>query len=287
MKFPSAAAMIGIGLLVSLPVSADCPFDHLQIGCNRDGIGGTADDKQIFVDCTQKYRHSDPDNSGDPTWLNWFYPMYYNERYDRYQISEPGFDTITEDRDRSLAGVPDVDYRIMIECVSLAPGFVAKNTALGITLEQTGDSVNHSALSDSHLHLEYRAPNPAGATELQWITYRIYDAIADGNQYQSSELITVVFVVEPLAGDLFIDGIVDGYDFAMLGRYWQLTDGTAANDYHERADADRNGRVDFADLALLASNWLDLLKPKADGLLRDYFDTPAAQNLTPAPRSDR
>ena len=278
MRFLNVMPTIAMALLILLPASADCPLDHLLIGCNRDGIVGTNDDKKLFVDCTQKYRHSDPEHSGDPTWLNWYYPMYYNERYDRHQIGEPGFDTITDDQDRRLAGVPDVDYRIMIECASITPGFAAKNTTLGITLDEAGDFVNHSVLSDSHLHLQYRAPNPAGATELQWIMYRLYDAIADGNQYEPSELITVVFVAEPLAGDLVVDGTVDGYDLAMLGHYWLLGDGSVTNDYYERADADRNGYVDFADLVLLASNWLDLLEPEA-GTLSGYSNAPPVQKF--------
>ncbi len=256
MKFLNVMPTIVMALLISLPASADCPFDHLPFGCNKDGIVGTDDDKKLFVDCTQKYRHSDPEHSGDPTWLNWYYPMYYNERYDRYQIGEPGFDSITDDQDRRLAGVPDVDYRIMIECVSITPGFAAKNTAIGITLDEAGDSLNHSVLSDSHLHLQYRAPAPAGAAELQWITYQLYDAIADGNQYEPSEPITVVFVTKPLAGDIVVDGIVDMFDLAAMAHYWPAVNGANSNDYYERADADRNGLVDFTDLAILASNWL-------------------------------
>ncbi|MBN2272186.1 MAG: hypothetical protein JXN61_16355 [Sedimentisphaerales bacterium] len=256
MKSLNVMPTLATALLILLPAPADCPLDHLLIGCNQDGIVGTEDDKKLFVDCAQKYRHSDPEHSGDPTWLNWYYPLYYNERYDRYQIGEPGFDIITEDRDRSLAGVPDVDYRIMIECVSITPGFAAKNTTLDITLDEAGDSFNHNALSDSHLHLQYRAPNPAGATELHWITYQLYDAIADGNQYESAEPITVVFVTEPLSGDLVVDGVVDMFDLTAIAHYWRANSGANSNDYYERADADRNGLVDFTDLAILASNWL-------------------------------
>ena len=256
MKFLNVMPTIVIVLLIFLPASADCPLDHLLIGRNRDGIAGTEDDKKLFVDCTQKYRHSDPEHSGDPTWLNWHYPMYYSERYDRYQIGEPGFDVITDDQAQRLAGVPDLDYRIMIECVSITPGFAAKNTTLDITLDEAGDSLNHSALFDSHLHLQYRAPNPAGATELHWITYQIYDAIADGNQYEPAEAITIVFVTDPLAGDLVVDGVVDMFDLAEMAHYWRADNGGNSNDYYERADADRNGLVDFTDLAILASNWL-------------------------------
>jgi len=232
---------------------ADCPLDHFLIGCNQDGISGTTDDNKLFVDCTQKYRHSDPDNSGDPTWLYWHYPLYYNIRYDRYQIGEPGFDVIgTSDPNRQLSGTANTDYRIIIECVSIKAGFSARESTLGILLDETGDSFNHSALTDKHIHLEYRAPAPSGETELQWITYVIYD---DLENYEPSESFSVVFVTDPPAGDLVIDGKVDMKDLAEFCYYWLGTNGGRENDYYERADANKDGYVNFADFALFALNW--------------------------------
>jgi len=250
--------MVGIVLIrvICACASGSCPLDHLLIGCNRDGVAGTDDDMKLFVDCTLKYRHSDPNHSGDPTWLNRHYPLYYSERYDRYQIGEPGFELITDDPNRRLGGTADVDYRIMIECVSITSGFAVRNSSLGVTFDEPGDSFNHSSLLDPHLRLQYRAASPAGGTDLHWITYRLYDEIADANQYEPSEAITVVFASEPPAGDLAVDGIVDAYDFAMLGHYWLRGDGDISNDYYERADANRDGFVDLLDLVLLASNWL-------------------------------
>lgn len=234
---------------------ADCPLDHFLIGCNFDGVIGTADDNILFVDCTQKYRHSDPDDNGSATWLNWRYPLYYNSRYDRWQIGEPGIDVIkSDDTNRQLAGTANVDYRIIIECVSIKSGFTARETTLGILIDQPGDSVNHSALVDKHLHLEYRAPSLSGGTDLQWITYQIYDALG---KYEPSEPVSVVFVKDPPAGDLAIDGVVDIYDLAEFCHYWLADEGSIYNDYYERADANKNGKVDFADFALLAENWLD------------------------------
>jgi len=115
---------------------ADCPLDHLKIGCNPDGVWGTPDDNRLFVDCAQKYRHSDPSSPSDPAWLHWHYPMYYNVRYNRYEIGEPGFDLLCEDEDpnRALVGTPNVDFRIVIECVSIRSGFSARNATLGILL---------------------------------------------------------------------------------------------------------------------------------------------------------
>lgn len=234
--------------------NADCPLDHFLIGCNPDGIIGTSDDYKLFVDCTQKYRHSDPLHSGNPTWLNWHYPLYYNPRYDRYAIGEPGFDTIkAEDPNRQLQGTANVEYRIIIECISIKQGLIAKNSALGIELNESGDAINHSSLSDTHLHLEYRVTAPSGGTDLQWITYVIYDQLG---KYEQSEPFSVVFVKYPLSGDLVVDGAVDMNDLAELCYYWLQDNGSKSNDYYERADTNRDGKVDFIDFSLLASNWL-------------------------------
>jgi len=233
---------------------AECSLDHMLIGCNEDGITGTVDDNTLFVECTQKYRHSDANDNGSATWLNWHYPLYYNSRYNRWQIGEPGFDIIkSDDPNRQLIGTANVNYRIIIECVSIKSGFSARETTLGILFDQAGDSVNHSALADKHLHLEYRAPSPAGETDLQWITYYLYDELG---KYQPSQPVSVVFVKDPPAVDLVIDGVVNIYDLAEFCCFWLQDNGGKANDYYERADVDKNGQADFHDFALFASNWM-------------------------------
>ena len=87
----------------------------------------------------------------------------------------------------------------------------------------------------------------------------MYDEIEDENQYEPSEPFTIIFVKEPLAGDLIVEGTVNTDDLAEFSYYWLLQDGSIYNDYYERADADRNGSVNFADFALLALNWLESL----------------------------
>ncbi|HBG26491.1 MAG: hypothetical protein A2Y10_04110 [Planctomycetes bacterium GWF2_41_51] len=228
---------------------ADCPLDHLLIGCNQDGITGTDDDNKLFVDCTLKYRHS-----GDIDWQHWYYQLNYNPRYNRWQFGEPGFDVISiNDPNRHLSGIKNVNYRIIIECISIKPGFVAKESTLGIEFNEAGDFVNHSALSDSHLHLEYRAPAPSGETELQWITFIIYDEFEN---YEPSNPFSIAFVMDPPAGDLVIDGKVDMDDMTEFCYYWLESDGGKSNDYYERTDANRDGKVDFIDFSMLALNWL-------------------------------
>ncbi|MBN1457718.1 MAG: hypothetical protein JW912_07695 [Sedimentisphaerales bacterium] len=251
LNFIIAAAMF---FLLSGPCFAACSLDHFLIGCNRDGLFGTDDDNILFVDCSDKYRHSDPAHSADPTWLNWFYPLYYNPVYSRYQIGEPGFDLMdSTDPNRQLAGTPDLDYRIIIECVSIKSGFIARNATLGIELDQPGDFINHSSLADPHLHLEYRAPSPSGATDMQWITYILYDDLGD---YQQSEPFSVVFVQEPLAGDLVIDGSVNVEDLLEFCYYWLRDNPARENDFYERADCNRDGYIDLIDFAFFSSNWL-------------------------------
>jgi hypothetical protein len=61
-----------------------------------------------------------------------------------------------------------------------------------------------------------------------------------------------------LAGDLAIDGAVDMNDIARFFYYWLQIDGGKSNDYYERADSNKDGRVDYIDFAMLAKNWLKI-----------------------------
>jgi hypothetical protein len=233
---------------------AACPLDHFEIGINADGIAGTADDNELFVDCSQIYRHSDPAHNEDPTWLYWHYPLYYSLIYHNYYIGEPGFDTIkADDPNHCLFGTPNVDYDIIVEVTSITSGLTAASVDVSpaFTLANAGDSYSHSIYADPHLHMKYRASTN---TKLYWITFRMYDAIG---KYQPSEPFSVVFVQDPPAGDLAIDGVVDIYDLAEFCHYWLEDNGGKSNDYYERADASKNGKVDFADFAMLAVNWLN------------------------------
>jgi hypothetical protein len=251
----SVYLFLWVAILVSAAF-ADCPLDHFLIGCNADGIIGTDDDHRLFLDCTQKYRHSDPDHSGDPTWLHGYYPLYYNARYDRYQIGEPGFDLLRGDPNRILEGIADQDFRIVIQCVAVSLGLTARNTAVNVLLEKPGDQFVHSDMADPHVHLQYRVPAPADQsplTDLHWMRFRVFDALGF---YEPAPEITVVFVREPLAGDVWVDGKVDLADVLELATVWLRQDAARVNDFRERADTNRDGRVDLDDWAAMASNWL-------------------------------
>jgi hypothetical protein len=244
------------------PAWAECPLDHFIIGCNRDGVFGTSDDRTLFLDSGQKYR-----NSGQTPYGNWFYPLQESifASY-RYRIGEPGFDlfqavspgaSITYDPNHSLAGEPDLDYRIIIECVALAPGVrpVHKDYPQ-FTLDAVGQSFDHSAIhslrGDSHIHMSFQATD---GTALRWISFRVFDSLEDDDWYEPSEPVTIVFNVEPLAGDLVVDGAVGPADLAQLSRHWLSPESNRRNDFCERADADRDGVVNLVDFARMAANW--------------------------------
>ncbi|MBN1803941.1 MAG: hypothetical protein JW837_01700 [Sedimentisphaerales bacterium] len=254
-------------LVVSSIVKAECPLDHLIIGCNRDGIEGTDDDRQLFVDCRQKYR-----DSGEIEYANWFYPLHKSifPSYS-YRVGEPGFDayqstnpnaSYTYDPNRAPAGEPEVNYNILIECVDMSAGIRAVHKDYPQFIVDTiGQSFSHSYIyhlrGDSHIHMSYQAVD---GENLHWITFCLSDSLDDGERYEPSEPFTIVFNIQPLAGDLAIDGIVDISDLAEFSRCWLASDSSIHNDYHERADSDRNGSVDFRDFALLAANWLKPLE---------------------------
>ena len=257
-----------IVLLISTYCLAECPLDHFIIGVNQDGVFGTDDDRKLFIDCRQKYRDSDV-----IAYTNWFYPLHESifPTYP-YRLGEPGFDifqdsnpnaTYTFDPNRAPAGAPYWDYSITVECVSISSGLRAVHKEYPqFTIDAAGSSFDHSYIydmrGDGHMHMSYQA---ADGQSLFWITYCLYDALADPNNpddpnhYQPSEPFTIVFNREPIPGDLVVDGTVDNKDLIELCYYWLGNQGDRANDYYERADANRDGTVNFADFALLAQNW--------------------------------
>jgi hypothetical protein len=172
--------------------------------------------------------------------------------YHNYTIGEPGFDTLKADEPNyCLTGTPMVDYDLMVEVVSISLGLTG--TYVGspaFTISEAGDTFNHSSFPDPHMHFTWRAPT---ADRLYWITFSMYDALG---KYQPSDDFSLVFVKDPLAGDLIIDGLVDMNDLAELCYYWLEDNGNRSNDYYERADANKDSLVNFLDFALLASNWL-------------------------------
>jgi len=248
--------------IVATTVHAECPLDHFVIGCNRDGIPDTADDKRLFVDCTQKYR-----DSGETEYANWFYPLNKSifPSYS-FRIGEPGFDAFqntdphakyTYDPNQTLAGAPAIDYSIVVECVALSPGLRAVHKEYPqFTIAGAGETFCHSYIhdlrGDGHMHMSFQATD---GENLRWITFRVYDELEDADVYEPSEPVTIVFNTEPPAGDLVVDGTVDVPDLARMAHYWLAERSSRENDYCERADANRDGVVNMLDFALFASNW--------------------------------
>jgi hypothetical protein len=57
-----------------------------------------------------------------------------------------------------------------------------------------------------------------------------------------------------LEGDANNDNIINLDDYAILSMFWLASESQA--EYDVRADLDRNGLINAADLSLLAGNWL-------------------------------
>ncbi len=269
MKSIVAVFILFAMVLYILPCRADCPYDHLVIGCNEDGEPNTPDDRVLFLDTGQLYRRSDPNRREEPTWLNWHYKLFPfggDPGASMYVIGEPGFDVLTAQKDpnRCLTGVKNVDYRIIVECLDISPGLLAGTLFGDIMMANPGDSFNHSALSDTHIHLYYQAPAPGN--ELYWIQYRVYDELHDpefpDRGYLPSRPTTVVFGRSPEPGDIHVDGKTDLLDLEKFSLFWLLQSdcdvrnsrGQAALDLFDRADINRDYRVDLHDFRELSRN---------------------------------
>ena len=226
-------------LLMSFNVFGACSLDHLAIGINPDGLIGTPDDKDLFVDCSQKYRHS---TQNGLVYKNRYYTMTQSW-YGYYSRSEPGLDLIA-DINRSL----DTDEsHLLIECVSIAPGLsVLQGTS--VIFDVKGDIMDYSLVSDPHIHLMYKTYS---ITNLQWFSFRVID---QNSFYHPSQIITIVFNTEPSKSDVCVDGSVNSDDFSLIINYW-LYGSSLENDYCERTDINSDGIVNLIDIALFANDF--------------------------------
>ncbi len=239
---------------------AECSLDHFIIGVNADGEMGTADDNVLYVNSSQKYRHT-----GVSAFEKWYYPLKSSiaSSY-KYRIGEPGFDAFqntnpeaayTYDPDRCLMGNPGLDYNIQIVCIALSQGLISVHTDWPqFTIDAPGEVINHSQIyaqrGDAHMHINYRAVN---GNELFWITWKLIDTTG---RYGESKPFTLVFNREPEYGDLLVDGCVGIDDLMQLAFFWMSDDPARDNDYLERTDVNRDGVVNLADFAAVAANWL-------------------------------
>jgi len=108
----------------------------------------------------------------------------------------------------------------------------------GGTLKTTAEMKTKSTFTDAGWDF---IGETANGTEDIW-------AICEGTNYPR-------FVYQIPQGDIVCPDGVNGFDFAVLARYWHET-GCAALDDCEGADIDLSGVVDFADVAVLGQNWL-------------------------------
>ena len=259
--------------LLSVPLQAACPYDHLIIGCNRDGEPNTPDDNILYLDTQDLYRRSDPDNRDQYTWLNWYYTLYSTGS--SWFIAEPGIGLFHhpdepgtfqfEDPNRCMVGTKDIDYRIIVECVDISPDFYAA-ISFSPVLTQPGNSFNHSSNSDNngHMHLQYFASH----NQLNWISLRVYDEFYDPDNpdsgYQPSDSVTIVFGTSPAPGDICVDGSINLLDLEKLAAFWLRAGssqqysslGQAAWDLFDRADINRDYAVDILDFESLSQNWM-------------------------------
>ncbi len=270
MKRTSTYAFLLLLLSLNGNLWAECPLDHFIIGCNPDGVWGTADDNDLFVSSWQKYR-----NSGESTYSYPYYPLRRAASFITdypYRLGEPGFDVFqsivtsepyTYGPNHVLAGAPQEDYSLTLRCISLSEGMrVVHKDMPTFTLDEAGEGFSyseiHAARDNAHLHLSYQADD---GTALRWVTWQVVDELADGNTYNPSEPFTVVFNTYPGEGDIVIDGVVDALDLVSLAYHWQNAEASIDNDYCERADTNRDGVVDYADYQCLCDNWNGALAP--------------------------
>ena len=270
MRVFTTLVIVTSAMATASSVFADCPLDHVSVGCNADRIVGTDDDYQLWLDKTDLYRHSDPENETGETWAYWFYPLVGPDFWGEYYWDQPGFKqmwTSTDDTHKIL-GTANVDYRLIAECLRISPGLRAEDDAYNIIFSQPGHTLNLSDFALHHAHVFFITADP---DRLYWITLRIRHEFTDpsnpANQptggYAPSDEFTIVFGELPDAGDIHVDDAVNGRDLAKFAKYWLCSADPddpdmptpRQVDYFDRADTNRDWHVDFRDFAELAADW--------------------------------
>ena len=260
------AWLITTGLSASA-MGQGCPYDHVRVGCNPDGItytgqpGDPNDDYQLFFDCADLYRHSDPNRPGEATWYRRHQPLGYSQIYGDYFAPEPGFSANWQypGDPHQPAGTAGTDYELWIECLAISSINRFRGVGEGFTLDQVGDRFCLSDFAQHHAHMKYRADQQ---NALYWVRFQLYDA---KGKYEPSKPVTFVFGQAPVAGDICVDGDVNLRDLAKLSHRWLQTVQLEAPDWltqartldhFDRCDIDLDGQVDLWDLSLIAITWL-------------------------------
>jgi hypothetical protein len=148
--------------------------------------------------------------------------------------------------------------------------------AVNVALSRGGDKVvvtddfsispiSKLNLNDNTLVVDYTTASPFDSIKMEIGYGRIYSALSDGTTralgYADNAVLrlpsisgepvdpTTVLVKYTYAGDADLNGKVDVADLGMLASNWQASGPWTSGDF------DYNGRVDANDLGLLATNW--------------------------------
>ena len=129
------------------------------------------------------------------------------------------------------------------EYAQLEVGFVAGSMLIQATALDLGCHIKSDLTSDEQRSVQSAAGIP---------TSHIPQAVVS--------LGSAAVVAALLEGDANQDQVVDLDDYVILSVCWRTSEGQA--EYELRADFNRDGTIDTADLSLLAANWLRILPPQ-------------------------
>ncbi len=131
-------------------------------------------------------------------------------------------------------------------------------------LAQGADLLSDSPIYTFAVTTRRSETTSAAVCEVAGITPGTYDITVLGESTLMNAIRSVVISAPKtsvdlgtlLEGDINNDSIINLDDYAILSKYWLAADSDV--DYNIRADFDRNGLINAADLYLLASNWLGI-----------------------------
>jgi hypothetical protein len=166
---------------------------------------------------------------------------------------------------QALVCIGPLEAQVSISVVLQGDGRPDAGWAVPLTVKfftQGADLLNNSSIYASAVTTRRSENGSAAVCEVTGIAPGTYDITVIGESTLMNTIRgvvisapkTSVYLGTLLEGDVNNDSIINLDDYAILSKYWLAFDSEVDHDI--RADFDRNGLVNAADLYLLATNWL-------------------------------
>jgi hypothetical protein len=168
---------------------------------------------------------------------------------------------------QAIVGIGPIEFQVSISVILEGDGRPDAGRIVPLVVKfftPRADVLNDNPICEFKLTPTKSSYNDIVVCEVTGIAPRTYDITVSGEttllnvkrDVVISATNTSVDLGVLLEGDANHDGTIDLSDYSILSMYWQASESQA--EYDIRADFDRDGLVNTADLLLLTANWLEI-----------------------------